>query len=225
MVFMKPESALKRADELIEVGRKQRALETLLEVVKSRRHRTWTKTHEPLMEKLLELCVELKKNQIAKDGLHQYKTIAQTVSVKSLEDVIMKFLKQGEQRCLNARHEATNALVDIDDLEVLQTPESLLLSAVSGESQQDRTDRDMLAPWLKFVWESYKQCLDLLKNNNRVEKIYQEVARMGFRFCQQYNRRPEFRKLCDTIRTHFSQSQKYSQQIYSVNFQLPETQA
>jgi hypothetical protein len=35
----------------------------------------------------------------------------------------MKFLKQGEQRCLNARKEATNALVDIDDLEVLQTPE------------------------------------------------------------------------------------------------------
>ncbi|CAF3804580.1 unnamed protein product, partial [Rotaria sordida] len=101
----------------------------------------------------------------------------------------------------------------------------LLLSAVSGESQQDRTDRDMLAPWLKFVWESYKQCLDLLKNNNRVEKIYQEVAQMGFRFCQQYNRRPEFRKLCDTIRTHFTQSQKYSQQMYSVNFQLPETQA
>ena len=83
----------------------------------------------------------------------------------------------------------------------------------------------MLAPWLKFVWESYKQSLDLLKNNNRVEKIYHEVAQMGFHFCQQYNRRPEFRKLCDTIRTHFSQSQKYSQQMYSVNFQLPETQA
>ena len=96
---------------------------------------------------------------------------------------------------------------------------SLLLGAVSGESQQDRTDRDILAPWLKFVWESYKQCLDLLKNNNRVEKIYQEVAQMAFRFCQQYNRRPEFRKLCDT------QSKKYAQQIYSVNLQSPETQA
>ncbi|CAF3534916.1 unnamed protein product [Rotaria socialis] len=225
MVFMKPESALRRADELIDVGKKQRALETLFEVITSRRHRTWTKAHEPLMEKFLDLCVELKKSQLAKDGLHQYKTISQTVSLKSLEDVIMKFLKQGEERCLNARKEATNALVDIDDLEVLQTPESLLLSAVSGESQQDRTDRDMLAPWLKFVWESYKQCLDLLKNNSRVEKIYQEVAQMGFRFCQLYNRRPEFRKLCDTIRTHFTQSQKYSQQPYSVNFQLPETQA
>jgi len=101
---MKPESALKRADgkyyifhknknkknfcifflELIEVGKKQRALETLLEVVKSRRHRTWTKTHEPLMEKLLELCVDLKKSLTAKDGLHQYKTIAQTVCLKTI---------------------------------------------------------------------------------------------------------------------------------------------
>jgi hypothetical protein len=43
--------------------------------------------------------------------------------VKSLEEVIMRFLKQGEQRCLSARQEATNALTDIDDLEVLQTPE------------------------------------------------------------------------------------------------------
>lgn len=65
--------------ELIDVGKKQRALETLFEVITSRRHRTWTKTHEPLMEKFLDLCVELKKSQLAKDGLHQYKTISQTV--------------------------------------------------------------------------------------------------------------------------------------------------
>ena len=29
----------------------------------------------------------------------------------------------------------------------------------------------MLAPWLKFVWESYKQCLDLLKNRTFRVKI------------------------------------------------------
>lgn len=35
----------------------------------------------------------------------------------------MKFLKLGEERCSEAREKAKNALVDIDDLEVLQTPE------------------------------------------------------------------------------------------------------
>ena len=67
--------------ELIDVGKKQRALETLFEVITARRHRTWTKTHEPLMEKFLDLCVDLRKSQWAKDGLHQYKTISQTVKI------------------------------------------------------------------------------------------------------------------------------------------------
>ena len=55
----------------------------------------------------------------------------------------------------------------------LTTPESLLLAAVSGESTQDRTDREMLTPWVKFLWEAYRQCLDLLRNNARVERLYQ----------------------------------------------------
>ena len=56
---------------------------------------------------------------------------------------------------------------------------SLLLSAVSGEDTQARTDRIMLIPWVKFLWESYRQCLDLLRNNNRVEKLYQDIAQDG----------------------------------------------
>jgi len=56
---------------------------------------------------------------------------------------------------------------------------SLLLSAVSGEDSQDRNDRAILTPWVKFLWESYRQCLDLLRNNNSVEKLYQDVAQMG----------------------------------------------
>jgi len=53
------------------------------------------------------------------------------------------------------------------------------MSAVSGEDMQDRTDRAILTPWLKFLWESYRQCLDLLRNNVTVEKLYHEVAQNG----------------------------------------------
>ena len=59
--------------------------------------------------------------------------------------------------------------------------DSLLMSAVSGEDMQDRTDRAILTPWLKFLWESYRQCLDLLRNNVTVEKLYHEVAQNGNR--------------------------------------------
>ena len=60
---------------------------------------------------------------------------------------------------------------------------SLLLKAVSGEDLQDRTDRAILTPWVKFLWESYRQCLDLLRNNSRVESLYQYIAQQGNVLC------------------------------------------
>ena len=65
--------------EFIDVGKKQRALDALYDVIKSKKHRTWQKIHEPIMEKYLELCVELRKSHIAKEGLYQYKNICQQV--------------------------------------------------------------------------------------------------------------------------------------------------
>ena len=66
------------------MGKKQRALDALYDVIKSKKHRTWQKIHEPIMEKYLELCVELRKSHIAKEGLYQYKNICQQVQYSLL---------------------------------------------------------------------------------------------------------------------------------------------
>lgn len=50
---------------------------------------------------------------------------------------------------------------------------------MSGEDQQDRSDRAILTPWVKFLWESYRQCLDLLRNDSSVERLYQDIAQQG----------------------------------------------
>ena len=69
-------------------------------------------------------------------------------------------------------------------------------------------DRAVLSPWLRFLWDSYRNCLDLLRNNYLVEKMYHRVADKCFTFCQEYQRRNEFRKLCDLLRNHLGQIHK-----------------
>ena len=39
----------------------------------------WTKSHELLMKKHVDLCVDLKDHRTAKDGLHQYRNLCQNV--------------------------------------------------------------------------------------------------------------------------------------------------
>lgn len=55
-----------------------------------------------------------------------------------------------EERTEAARQQSTQAVIDTDDLDNLATPESILLSAVSGEDAQDRSDRTILTPWVKY---------------------------------------------------------------------------
>ena len=63
MHFAKPENALRRADELISVGRKEDALVALHDVLSSKRHRTWQPAIEAVILRFLSVCVEEKKGK------------------------------------------------------------------------------------------------------------------------------------------------------------------
>ena len=104
----------------------------------------------------------------------QYKNIAQNTSVQSIESVISGFVSLADAKVREAQEKAAvKSAVDVDDLEASETPESILLGAVSGDQSKDRTDRALVTPWLKFLWESYRTSLETLKNNARLEVIYQ----------------------------------------------------
>ncbi|XP_037776793.1 eukaryotic translation initiation factor 3 subunit A-like [Penaeus monodon] len=83
--YQRPENALKRASEFIDVGKPNRALEVLYEVIKRGKMRSSysEKLLEPIMFKYLELCVDLKKSHLAKEGLYQYRNIFQSVSARN----------------------------------------------------------------------------------------------------------------------------------------------
>ena len=174
--FSKPETILKQAEGLVSVGQTHAALQSLTEMFLSKRFRsTPLVSLEPIMLRFVELCVEMRKGRVAKEGLMQYKNIAQNSSVASIEVVVNRFIHLSDAKVQEAQEKADKAvaLTDVDDLEAMETPESILLGAVSGDQNKDRTDRALVTPWLKFLWESYRTALETLKNNARLEVIYQ----------------------------------------------------
>ncbi|RDY04555.1 Eukaryotic translation initiation factor 3 subunit A, partial [Mucuna pruriens] len=223
--FLKPENALKRAEELINVGQKQDALQTLHDLITSKRYRAWQKTLERIMFKYVELCVDMRKGRFAKDGLIQYRIICQQVNVSSLEEVIKHFMHLSTEKAEQARSQAQalEEALDVDDLEADKRPEDLMLSYVSGEKGKDRSDRELVTPWFKFLWETYRTVLEILRNNSKLEALYAMTAHRAFQFCKQYKRTTEFRRLCEIIRNHLTNLNKYRDQRDRPDLSAPES--
>ncbi|XP_038988164.1 eukaryotic translation initiation factor 3 subunit A-like [Phoenix dactylifera] len=223
--FAKPENALKRAEELINVGQKQAALQALHDLITSKRYRAWQKTMERIMFKYVELCVDMRRGRFAKDGLIQYRIICQQVNVSSLEEVIKHFMQLSTERAEQARSQAQalEDALDVEDLEADKRPEDLMLSYVSGEKGKDRSDRELVTPWFKFLWETYRTVLEILRNNSKLEALYAMTAHRAFQFCKQYKRTTEFRRLCEIIRNHLANLNKYRDQRDRPDLTAPES--
>ncbi|KAL2888327.1 Eukaryotic translation initiation factor 3 subunit A [Ceratocystis lukuohia] len=232
----KPENVLKRAQELIGVNQAPAALTLLHEHITSKRSRNVAiASLEPVMLLLVDLSVEQKKGKPAKDALYSYKNMSQNTNIATIELVLKRFIELAVAKVTSAQakadeiqlsidaNTATSGEANIDDLEASETPESILLATVSGEQSRDRTDRAIVTPWLKFLWEAYRTVLDILRNNARLETLYQSTAAQAFDFCLKYSRKTEFRRLCELLRNHVQTAAKYSSQMHAINLNDPET--
>lgn len=146
--------------------------------------------------------------------------------------VLKKFIDLAEQKVTEAQEKADEVqstldssatTANVEDLDAIETPETILLATVSGEQSKDRTDRAIVTPWLKFLWETYRTVLEILKNNARLEIMYQSTALQAFQFCLKYTRKTEFRRLCELLRNHVTNAAKYSQQMHAINLSDPDT--
>lgn len=178
---------------------------------------------EQLISKFIVLCIQLRKGLLAKEALNILRNHTQGVDIHYLEKVINLFIEGAEARVTEAQQKADQVALDVDDLEATETPENIILSIVSSEGDRERSDFEIVTPWLKFLWESYRNALDVVKNNSRLEALYHSVAKKAFSFCLRYKRRNEFRRLCDILRIHLSAAAASSSKSGGLNLNDPAT--
>ncbi|AOA64003.1 Translation initiation factor 3 subunit a [Komagataella phaffii CBS 7435] len=226
----RPENILKRAEDLIQVDQSDAALETIYEFFTSKRVRTGQVSEfEPIALLFVKLSVDLRNGKLIKDGLHQYKRIVQNSEngFQSVETVVKKFLQLAEEKLVNAQEKADDLAADEEDDEDQDvSPEAILLSAVSTDDTKGRSDRALVNPWIRFLWESYRSVLDVLRNNKNLEVFYSVVAQQAFQFCLKYQRKNEFRKLSEILRYHLlgvQPQQGIVKNDYNVDLNDPET--
>ncbi|CEP63809.1 translation initiation factor eIF3 core subunit a LALA0_S09e02982g [Lachancea lanzarotensis] len=204
---LRPENALKRAEELITVGEPLAALQSLYSYLSMRRIRfAEPQSLEPIVFKFLELGVNLKRGKIIKDGLHQYKKNMQVTpeGLNSVGAVSRKFIdlieaKMAEEQAKADELEQNEA---DEDLEGGVTPENLLISAAEEEQSVAGFNDEAIISWLRFTWESYRAVLDLVRNNSQLELTYSGVVNRTMNFCLKYNRKNEFKRLAEMLRQH-----------------------
>jgi translation initiation factor 3 subunit A len=199
-----PANALRRAREFESSGDKDKALDHLYELLAARRMpRQWVPAHEEMFCKFIELAVEYREARKCKEGLHAYRGVAQAQAPASLEKVVLYLVDTSMRKAAEARARTDSAaqLDKVEDLEEEESPETLLMGAVTSEGSRDRAEREILVPWVRHMWDTYRNVLDTLKNTP-LENLYHLVARRAMAFCKEYNRGAEFRKLTMLLRTH-----------------------
>ncbi|KAJ2720668.1 eukaryotic translation initiation factor 3 subunit A [Coemansia sp. Benny D115] len=224
-IFQTAENVLKRAEELIKVGQSVTAHETMYDALINKRLRgANAASTEPIIKKLIELSIEQRKGKHLKEALTQYRNIVQHTSPESMTTVV-NILLESITKCVTEAQKSAEQVSGnvVEDLDEAESPEDLILSSVSNEQNRDRTDRALVTPWLKFLWEAYRNLLDILRNNVLFENLYQNISRRAIDFCKTYERKTEFRRLCELLRNHLQTISKYSHQQNSVNLSNPET--
>ncbi len=102
------------------------------------------------------------------------------------------------------------------------TPETLQINSLLDTVKKDK---ESFISCQKFVWETYKIILDIMKTNDKLLNHYAEVLGDAFNFCRENKRKFEFKRLCDSLRGYLHtliRSEKQTHLTNKVDISKPE---
>ena len=76
---------------------------------------------------------------------------------------------------------------------------SLIISSFSPDT---KNKKEWIRVNLKTVWEGYKTILDTVRLNQKMEGVYRDTLKKIFEFVNTYNRKHQFKGICDNERKY-----------------------
>jgi len=180
-----PDDVLTKVKAMIAQKDYEDAWSYITDFLNSRR-RSWKQAHDEIMMLFVALCVDLRKNP--QDGFFKYRLICTTAHLSSLEKCLRELMGKAREKG--------------------EEEYKILLEEFVGQDMKDPevkklfTQKQFALPHLKYEWIVYRAVLDILRNNQKLDPLYQESVRHAINFCVTLERSSEYRKLCKACRRH-----------------------
>jgi len=230
-----PTSALKEAEKLYQNGKPLIAQKVLHECLKHRR-RQWEDDHEKVMLLYCDIAVENKTDfrKTTKEAFILYKNICKPdktqVSSRTL-DSLAKCLNYLVKKSETVGNKVYNALLQKEEtavaeakaeavgegkVEELPREEKEILDERIRREKQKREKLQGNEPYLKYQHEMYRCVLDILRNNGKLDDLYQEVIVKWARYCERLGGVFQFGKLCGVCRKQLAAIAQHQSQENAV---------
>lgn len=194
--YQTPETVHRSADEYLNLGKEQSAFNLLVDYMSGKKPRQWSVSMEKIMTMIIDLAIKFDKKALLREPFNNYRFATQNSNMSSFESVLVYFATAAEEKDKNLIALAKDKALDMEDLDN-EEPEELFINALDADT---KTEKTILRKALKGVWDTYRMILEIVCRNKKLEDLYAQICKKAFEFCKTYNRKTEFKRLCESLR-------------------------
>jgi hypothetical protein len=170
---------------------------------------------EKLMVEMIDICADKLTTNYLKEDIGHFRNLCQHQSTNLLEKVLTYLRNKSEKVFIALEKEygveklmgyLSDAPEELDSTVINEqdaTPDDLLFLAYTNLDYLE--EKHAIQPRAFFFLDICKNILDTLRSNSKLLEFYNETARKVFAFCKKYKCKREFRRVSETLHSHFNQ--------------------
>ncbi len=167
---------------------------------------------------MINICVEKRTTLYLKEDLGHFRNLCQHTNMTMLENVLKnlrnqteKIISEMESKYGQERLGKILTTGDASHMESLEytggllasSPEDLIFKA--NCCMDEIEEKAEVMPNVAYLFEIYKAIMDSLRQNSKMMDFYNTTAQRAFDFCRKYDCHREYKKISETLHSHFAQ--------------------